>query len=66
MTSVFRLHIISGSVIIKKLPKPMCLLCKNNDSRTYSHSRTPHHKKLLLALFRQKQIEYKKKYPFLL
>ena len=63
---MIRLHIISGSVIIKKLPKPMCNLCNNNESRTYTHARNPHHKKMLLALFRQKQLEYNRKYPFLL
>ena len=63
---MLRLHILSGTVKIIKLPKPMCNLCKNNESRTYTHSRSPHHKKLLLALFKQKKIEYEKKYPFLL
>ena len=63
---MLRLNILSGTVIIKKLPKPMCEICKNNESRTYTHARSPHHKKLLLALFKQKKIEYEKKYPFLL
>ena len=63
---MIRLHILSGSVKIIKLPKPMCEICKNNESRTYTHSRNPHHKKLLLALFKQKKIEYEKNYPFLL
>lgn len=62
---MIRLHIISGSVKIIK-SKPMCILCKNNENRTYTHSRNPHHKKLLLALFREKQLEYNRKYPFLL
>ena len=63
---MLRIHILSGSVIIKKLPKPMCEICKNNESRTYTHARHPHHKKLLLALFKQKKFEYEKNYPFLL
>ena len=63
---MLRIHILSGSVKITKLPKPMCEICKNNDSRTYTHARNPHHRKLLLALFRQKKIEYEKNYPFLL
>jgi hypothetical protein len=61
----FRIHILSGSVKIIKLPK-MCNLCNNNESRTYTHARHPHHRKLLLALFKQKKIEYEKNYPFLL
>ena len=52
---MLRIHILSGSVKIIKLPKPMCEICKNNESRTYSHSRNPHHKKLLLALFKSKK-----------
>ena len=62
---MLRLHILSGTVKIVKLPK-MCILCKNNESRAYTHARNPHHKKLLLALFKQKKIEYENKYPFLL
>ena len=63
---MLRIHILSGTVKIIKLPKPMCNLCKNNESRTYTHSRNTHHKKLLLALFKSKKIEYEKNYPFLL
>ena len=70
MTSVFRLHIISGTVKIIKPryteSKHMCEICKNNENRSYTHSRNPHHKKLLLALFKQKKIDYEKNYPFLL
>ena len=61
---MLRLHIISGTVKVI-IPKPMCEICKNNDSRTYTHSRNPHHKKMLLALFKQKKIEYYLKYPIL-
>ena len=60
---MLRIHILSGSVKIIKLSKPMCEICKNNESRTYSHSRTQHHKKMLLALFKQKKEEYYLKYP---
>ena len=60
---MLRIHILSGTVKIIKLPKPMCNLCKNNENRSYTHSRNPHHKKLLLALFKQKKIEYYLKYP---
>ena len=63
---MLRIHILSGTVKIIKLPKPMCEICKNKDSRTYSHSRTAYHKKMLIQLFKEKQLEYKKKYPFLL
>ena len=59
---MIRLLILSGTVIIKKIPK-MCNLCQNNESRTYSHSRTQHHRKLLLALFKSKKEEYYLKYP---
>ena len=58
---MIRLHIISGTVKISR-PK-MCNLCLNNESRTYTHSRTQHHKKMLLALFKQKKEEYYLKYP---
>ena len=58
---MIRLHIISGTV--KVIRSKMCNLCNNNDSRTYTHSRNPHHKKLLLALFKQKKEEYYLKYP---
>lgn len=63
---MLRIHILSGTVKIIKLPKPMCEICKNNENRSYSHSRTPHHRKLLLALFKQKKLDYEKQYPFLL
>ena len=72
---MLRIHILSGTVKIIKLPqsiyrstepKPMCEICKNNDSRTYTHSRNPHHRKLLLQLFKQKKLDYEKQYPFLL
>ena len=33
----------------------MCNLCNYNDSRTYTHSRSPHHRKLLLELFKQNE-----------
>lgn len=62
---MIRLHILSGTVKVIKLPK-MCEICKNNDSRTYTHARNPHHRKLLIQLFKQKKFEYEKKYPFLL
>lgn len=59
---MLRIHIISGTVKIIR-PKPMCILCNNTDSRTYTHSRTQHHRKLLLALFKSKKEEYYLKYP---
>jgi hypothetical protein len=60
---MLRIHIISGTVKIQK--NKMCEICKNNDSRTYTHSRSPHHRKLLIQLFKEKQIEYYQKYPLL-
>ena len=60
----FRIHILSGTVKIIK-PK-MCEICCDNSQRTYTHARNPHHRKLLIQLFKQKKIEYEKKYPFLL
>ena len=61
---MLRIHRLSGTVKVIR-PKPMCNLCNNNESRTYSHSRTNHHKKLLLVLFKQKKDEYYLKYPMM-
>lgn len=61
MNKTFKLHIISGSV--KVIRPKMCEICKNTESRTYTHSRSPHHKKMLLALFKSKKEEYYLKYP---
>ena len=60
---MLRIHIISGTV--KVIRPKMCNLCNNSESRTYSHSRTQHHRKLLLALFKSKKEEYYLKYPLL-
>ena len=62
---MLRIHIISGSIKITKSKPKMCNLCLNNESRTYTHSRTQHHKKMLLALFKSKKEEYYLKYPLL-
>ena len=40
----------------------MCDLCKNQANRSYSHSRTPQHRKLLFKKMKEKKIKAIKKY----
>ncbi|MEY3393469.1 MAG: hypothetical protein RL498_389 [Pseudomonadota bacterium] len=41
-----------------------CELCRNNMARTYSHSRTPTHKKMLFAKLLEKKKKAIEKYGY--
>jgi len=40
----------------------MCEICKNNESRTYTHARSAIHKRKLLKLMKKKKRASEKKY----
>ena len=42
----------------------MCEICKNDVPRTYTHSRTTHHKKLLMKLMKAKKADAILKYGY--
>ena len=42
----------------------MCDLCKNHVVRSYSHSRTSHHKKMLFKLMQKKKIQSIEKFGY--